>query len=154
MSRPEDSAAVFRWYRRVSDGRTAVVDRDEAERVPNGQERRHTVTPTSWEAVTGRPHRGLAAVRTLGPGSVAGASDIDPTTVATMAVIRATTIYALTWRTWLLLPIVTIELVTGDPGLMGDRAARGPLRVAGWVVTTIVTVLGLVHLVQQVRGGG
>jgi Mn2+/Fe2+ NRAMP family transporter len=45
-------------------------------------------------------------------------------------------------------------LVTSDRRLMGNRAVRGALRVAGWVVTAIVTIFSLFYLVQQVSGGG
>ena len=37
----------------------------------------------------------LAALRGLGAGLIAGAADTDPTTVATLAVIGATTTYGL-----------------------------------------------------------
>jgi Mn2+/Fe2+ NRAMP family transporter len=47
----------------------------------------------------------------LGPGLVAGASDVDPTTVATIAVIGATTVFALSWLTVLLFPILAVILV-------------------------------------------
>jgi Mn2+/Fe2+ NRAMP family transporter len=50
--------------------------------------------------------------------------------------------------------LAALMLVTSDPWLMGDRAVRGPLRVAGWVVTTIVTTFNVIYLVQQVIGGG
>ena len=40
----------------------------------------------------------------LGPGVVSGAADVDPTTVATLAVIGAGTMYGLAWLTLLLFP--------------------------------------------------
>jgi hypothetical protein len=39
----------------------------------------------------------LRLLRALGPGFVSGASDNDPTTVATVAVVGSTTVYALGW---------------------------------------------------------
>jgi Mn2+/Fe2+ NRAMP family transporter len=45
-------------------------------------------------------------------------------------------------------------LVTSDPRLMGARTVRGPLLVAGWAVTTTVTILSFFYLIQQITGGG
>lgn len=53
----------------------------------------------------------LRFVRMLGPGLVAGASDVDPTTVATVALIGATTVFALSWLTVLVFPILAVVLV-------------------------------------------
>jgi Mn2+/Fe2+ NRAMP family transporter len=44
----------------------------------------------------------------LGPGLVAGASDVDPTTVATMSVVGSTTGFALSWLTLLTLPMLAV----------------------------------------------
>jgi Mn2+/Fe2+ NRAMP family transporter len=78
--------------------------------VPDRKEQQGTGTEKTREAVP--PPRGvLATLKTLGPGLVAGASDIDPTTVATMAVVGATTVYALSWLVWLLFPMLAIVLV-------------------------------------------
>lgn len=59
-------------------------------------------------SVTRRPRQFL---RMLGPGLVAGASDVDPTTVATIAVIGATTVFALSWLTVLVFPVLAVILV-------------------------------------------
>lgn len=48
------------------------------------------------------PRRPRISLRSLGGGVVAGASDIDPTTVGTLAVVGATTAFRLSWLTWLL----------------------------------------------------
>jgi Mn2+/Fe2+ NRAMP family transporter len=64
--------------------------------------------PLAAGGVTLRVHSFL---RTLGPGLVAAASDVDPTTVATVAVIGATTVYALSWLTVLVFPILAVVLV-------------------------------------------
>jgi Mn2+/Fe2+ NRAMP family transporter len=50
-------------------------------------------------------------LRMLGPGLVAGAADIDPTTVATVAVVGSTTMFGLSWLTVLLFPILAVVLV-------------------------------------------
>jgi Mn2+/Fe2+ NRAMP family transporter len=50
--------------------------------------------------------------------------------------------------------LIALMLVTTDVRLMGDRAVRGALRIAGWAVTAIVTVLSIFYLAQQISGGG
>jgi Mn2+/Fe2+ NRAMP family transporter len=62
--------------------------------MPDGEEQPDTGLEERNEASVPGPRRVLATLKTLGPALVAGASDIDPTTVATMAVVGATTIYA------------------------------------------------------------
>jgi Mn2+/Fe2+ NRAMP family transporter len=43
-----------------------------------------------------------------GPDLVSGASDTDPTTVATLVVVGTTTAYGLAWLTLLLLPVLGV----------------------------------------------
>jgi Mn2+/Fe2+ NRAMP family transporter len=50
--------------------------------------------------------------------------------------------------------LTALMLVTSDRRLMGDRAVSGPLRVAGWGITAIVTFLSLLYLAQQITAGG
>jgi Mn2+/Fe2+ NRAMP family transporter len=47
----------------------------------------------------------------IGPGLIAGASDVDPTTVAAIAVVGASTIYGLAWLTVLVLPMLAVTQV-------------------------------------------
>lgn len=64
----------------------------------------------------GRPR---ALVRSISPGLIAGASDNDPTTVGTLAVVGATTAYALSWLAVLLLPmLVVIQVIAAQVGVM------------------------------------
>lgn len=51
-------------------------------------------------------------------------------------------------------PIGLIALiVTGsDTRIMGGAAVRGGLRVVGWIITGVITLLSIVYLVQQVIG--
>ena len=44
----------------------------------------------------------------FGPGLVSAASDADPTTVASLAVVGAVTGYALSWLVLLLLPMIAV----------------------------------------------
>jgi Mn2+/Fe2+ NRAMP family transporter len=50
----------------------------------------------------------LDYLRSSASGLIAGASDVDPTTVATMAVIGATTVYGLSWLAILIFPILAV----------------------------------------------
>src|SRR2546421_7938946 len=63
-------------------------------------------------------------VRSLGPGLVAGASDVDPTTVATMSVVGSTTGFALSWLTLLTLPMLAVIPALSS---RGPPARRGGL---------------------------
>jgi len=47
-----------------------------------------------------------------GAGIVAGASDNDPTTVATLAVIGSTTVYELCGRPWAIIALAALLIVT------------------------------------------
>jgi Mn2+/Fe2+ NRAMP family transporter len=50
----------------------------------------------------------LSYLRAIGPGMVSGAADTDPTTVATLVVIGATTGYNLAWLALLTFPVLAI----------------------------------------------
>ena len=79
---------------------------------------RHSSTFTHrhcGERPNGRSGAGRAGEQAVVPAArpsqvfrllIAGASDIDPTTVATMAVIGATTVYGLSWLAILIFPIL------------------------------------------------
>jgi Mn2+/Fe2+ NRAMP family transporter len=97
--------------------------------------------------VTGA-ERGLARYwRLLGPGLVAGASDCDPTTVATMAVAGASTGYTLAWLVVLVYPMLaSVQVVSAQVG----RATRTGLQSlvvrtygARWGAAVLVSVLGV-----------
>ncbi|HZZ64922.1 MAG TPA: hypothetical protein VFE17_05455, partial [Candidatus Baltobacteraceae bacterium] len=50
----------------------------------------------------------MARLRTLAPGIISSASDNDPTTVASLAVIGSTTTYLLGWLVLLVIPMLAI----------------------------------------------
>ena len=91
-------------------------------------------------------------LRTLGPGFVSGASDTDPTTVATMSVVGSTTVYGLSWLTVLTYPMLAIIQVTaarvgvvtrhGLQDLVRSRYGRawGVLLLASVLVVNVVTI--------------
>jgi Mn2+/Fe2+ NRAMP family transporter len=54
-------------------------------------------------------------VKALGPGLISGASDNDPTTVATMSVLDATTVYGLSWLTILIFPMLAVVQMMRTP---------------------------------------
>jgi Mn2+/Fe2+ NRAMP family transporter len=97
--------------------------------------------------VIGRPR---ALVRSISPGLVAGASDNDPTTVGTLAVVGATTAFALSWLVVLLLPmLVVIQVISAQVGVMTGvglqetvaRRWRRPLVVVFLASVVVVSVL-------------
>jgi Mn2+/Fe2+ NRAMP family transporter len=125
-----------------------------------GRKGHHDTGPERrWEAVAHGP-RVLASLKTLGPGLVAGAADIDPTTVATMAVVGATTMYALSWLTWLLFPMLAIVLViatrigaiTGHNLQEAVKVRYGP--VPQWVLLASIVGVNVLTLAADVHAGG
>ncbi len=94
------------------------------------------------------PRPGLrAALRALGPGLVAGASDTDPTTVAAVAVIGATTVFGLAWLALLMAPaLIVVQVIAARLAVLGgtdlQTAARTRFRpaVQHAVAVSIITV--------------
>ena len=75
------------------------------------------------------------ALRALGPGLVAGASDTDPTTVAAIVVIGATTVFGLAWLALLVAPaLIVVQVIAARLGVLGGTdlptAARARFRPA------------------------
>lgn len=55
-------------------------------------------------------------LRELGPGVVSGASDTDPTTVATMSVVGSTAGYSLSWLAILTFPMLAnVQMISSAP---------------------------------------
>jgi Mn2+/Fe2+ NRAMP family transporter len=86
-------------------------------------------------------------VRALGPGLISGASDNDPTTVATMAVLGATTVYGLSWLTILIYPMLaSVQIISAQ---VGTVTKRGLQRVVskeygrGWGFLLLLSVLAV-----------
>jgi Mn2+/Fe2+ NRAMP family transporter len=69
-----------------------------------------------------RPHL-PSTLRALGPGVVAGASDNDPTTLATVAVVGSATAYALGWVALLVFPMLAVvQAIASRVGLVSGRS--------------------------------
>lgn len=96
----------------------------------------------------------------IGAGIVSGASDNDPTTVATLAVIGSTTIYGLAWLVLLIIPmLVTVQTISSQVGAVSRRGLEDCIRARfgrGWALVALITVLAVnvVTLAADLEGGG
>ena len=98
-------------------------------------------------------------VRAIGPGVIAGASDADPTTVATIAVIGAGTIYELGWLTLLLFPLIAVvQSIATRVGVAGRvdlqtavTRTRGP--AARWSLLISIVAVNIVTIAADLEGG-
>ncbi|HEV7465847.1 MAG TPA: divalent metal cation transporter, partial [Candidatus Dormibacteraeota bacterium] len=104
-------------------------------------------------APAGRPVAGLS------PGIVAGASDGDPTTVTTLAVVGAQTGFSLAWVVVLLFPMMAAIQATASAvgvasgcGLQEVITRRFGRRVALVSLVSLVAV-NLLTLVADLEGG-
>jgi Mn2+/Fe2+ NRAMP family transporter len=98
-------------------------------------------------------------VRAIGPGIVAGASDADPTTIATLAVVGAGTVYGLAWLSLLLFPMIAVvQTISTRAGTAAGRdlhrvllGGRGrPLR---WAVVGSILTVNVVTIAADLEGG-
>lgn len=103
--------------------------------------------------------RGGPPAAELGAGIVSGASDNDPTTVATLAVIGATTVYRLAWLVLLIIPmLVVVQAISAAIGCIGKRGLEDIIRRRygrGWAIATLVAVLAvtILTLAADLEGG-
>lgn len=96
----------------------------------------------------------------VGPGLISGASDIDPTTVGTMATVGATTVYALGWLAWLLFPMLAVIFIiaTRISGVSQRdlqqcvRDRYGP--IPQWTVLLSIVGVNVVTISADARAGG
>jgi Mn2+/Fe2+ NRAMP family transporter len=99
-------------------------------------------------------------LQVLGPGLVAGAADIDPTTVATLAVIGSTTTFGLLWLVVLVIPmLVVVQVIGASIGTVCKTGLEDViLRNYGraWALLTMLLVLAvnLITLGADLEGGG
>ena len=90
---------------------------------------------------------------------IAGASDADPTTVATIAVIGAGTIYELGWLTLLLFPLIAVvQSIATRVGVAGRvdlqtavARTRGP--AARWSLLISIVAVNIVTIAADLEGG-
>lgn len=98
--------------------------------------------------------------RQIGPGIVSGASDNDPTTVASLAVVGSTTVYLLGWLVLLVIPMLAV--VQGISGRIATVCGEGLEtitknrygRIAGLVILIAVFVVDQLTLAADLEGGG
>ncbi len=90
---------------------------------------------------------GLLKRGSLGPGFVSGASDADPTTVASLAVVGAATGYTLSWLVVLLLPMIAVvQSVAAAIGVTCPTSIQGAIRRhygLTWALLALVAVLAV-----------
>jgi Mn2+/Fe2+ NRAMP family transporter len=106
-----------------------------------------------------RHERLVRYFKTLGPGMISGASDNDPTTVATMAVIGSTTIYRLSWLTILVYPMLSaIQIISARIGAVTKRGLQADVarlygRGWGFVLLLSLVTVNIVTLAADLEGG-
>ena len=112
--------------------------------------------PSVWRMFTRRPG---AVLRSLGPGLIAGASDNDPTTVATLAVIGSTTGFGLAWLVILIIPaLVVVQVISASIGSVSREGLEDVIRVRygrGWAYLALLAVLAVnvLTLAADLEGG-
>ena len=98
--------------------------------------------------------------RALGPGIISGASDNDPTTVASLAVIGSTTIYGLGWLVVLVIPMLAVvQMISSQIAVvtrrnLEDDAQHYYGRVVAYIMMIAVLAVNFVTLVADIEGGG
>jgi len=98
--------------------------------------------------------------KVLGPGIVSGASDNDPTTVASLAVIGSTTVYGLSWLVLLIIPMLSVvQAISAQVGMVMNTGLEDAVRRRygkGWALLALVSVLvvNLITLAADLEGGG
>jgi Mn2+/Fe2+ NRAMP family transporter len=96
----------------------------------------------------------------FGAGIVAGASDNDPTTVATLAVIGSTTVYHLGWLTLLVIPMLAvIQTIAAQVGAVSRKGLEDCVRAnygRGWAFAVLACLLAVnvLTLAADLEGGG
>ena len=99
-------------------------------------------------------------LKVLGPGIVSGASDNDPTTVASLAVIGSTTTYGLSWLVLLVIPMLSVvQAISAQIGLVTNSGLESIVRKRygkRWAYLALVSVLmvNLITLAADLEAGG
>ena len=106
------------------------------------------------------PRSKPSATANFGAGIIAGASDNDPTTVATLAVIGSTTTYELGWLTLLVIPMLgVVQAVAAQVGTVSKKGLEDCVRSAygrGWAIVALAALLivNVLTLAADLEGGG
>jgi len=105
------------------------------------------------------PRRRRRYLGRLGPGVVSGAADVDPTTVATLAVIGAGTIYRLAWLTVLLFPMIAVvQVISTHVGTIGRKDLQTAVAgnygsLARWLLLISILAVTIVTIGADLEGG-
>ncbi len=103
--------------------------------------------------------RPFAFLKNLGPGLIAGASDNDPTTVASLSVIGATTGYGLSWLVILVIPmLVVVQVISAAVGVVTQEGLEDVIRRCYgrlWAAVALILVLivNVITLAADLEGG-
>jgi Mn2+/Fe2+ NRAMP family transporter len=101
----------------------------------------------------------LARLRTMAPGIISSAADNDPTTVASLAVIGSTTVYALGWLVLLVIPMLAVvQAISSQIGAVAkcgleDLVRRRYGRAAAFAVLLSVLLVNVLTLAADLEGG-
>lgn len=121
--------------------------------------RRQSAQPAKRTREPGRGRDWLAYVKALGPGIISGASDNDPTTVATMAVLGASTVYGLSWLLVLVYVfLAAIQIISAQVGIVAKGGLQRAVRQAfgkrwGFLLLAAVLAVNLVTIVADLEAG-
>jgi Mn2+/Fe2+ NRAMP family transporter len=105
-----------------------------------------------------RPSRG-DYLRELGPGLISGAAGTDPTTVATLVVVGATTVYGLAWLALLVFPLLAVvQVLATRVGFVSGRDLQqatgdGYGRVAAGVLLASVLAVNVLTVAADLEAG-
>jgi Mn2+/Fe2+ NRAMP family transporter len=95
----------------------------------------------------------------LGPGLISGASDNDPTTVGTLAVVGATTTYGLSWLTLLIYPMLaSVQIISAQVGVVAKQGLQGVVRTTygrrwGLLLLSSVLAVNLITIGADLEAG-
>ncbi len=100
-----------------------------------------------------------AVLKSLGPGLISGASDNDPTSVASLAVIGSTTTYALSWLVILVIPmLIVVQMISAAVGVVSQKGLEDAVRIRYgrlWALVCLALVLAVnvITLAADLEGG-
>jgi Mn2+/Fe2+ NRAMP family transporter len=118
---------------------------------------RRPSSSSSTRSKKSKPEPGFFA--RLGPGIVSGASDNDPTTVATLAVVGASTIYGLSWLVLLVIPMLAIvQTIASRVGAVSKKGLEDCVagiygRAWALIVLGAILIVGVLTLAADLEGG-
>jgi Mn2+/Fe2+ NRAMP family transporter len=111
------------------------------------------------EEADARPITVSSAFRALGPGIISGASDNDPTTVGTLAVVGSQTGFSLAWLLVLVLPMMaSIQAIASAAGVTSGRDLQQLIRSRfgrawAWVALIFLLAVNIFTLAADLEGG-